>query len=766
MADIMSECTQVYRNLLFQYFEITESQDTEKLIDGEQLLDNVHSSLKSTGKFDEVYSKFTVFRDENNVEDMFKYFWNLEENDKFLNFENIPPKKSKRLSVLLLEDGKRFMENKDFVKALDLITLSLVYAPHPDILEKDHSDESSDEESLSDLSDLSNEDGSGEDSVPQWIKTNSSENKDNLVINISSEEKIEEIYDTLSLAYASRAYVLFKLKQYDICLKDINRAMENGTPNSVIREIFDMKRKCMMILQKQQDDNMKKSMDLLENMKSSGFSSEEYLKTMKGFMEQCYENKDPSTTKSFSQSEKMYKAAMEMTETELLFAYKNPLPPKIVESNPSIPCFSSAIKVQWTPERGRHLIASRDIKPGEVLAVEKAYMWTIDTQNPLTMMNFCSTCLGRCAAPLPCPQCSKVVFCSDTCRSTGLSTFHKIECHLLPTMTELVSPVLHRIINIIAQIPYSELKTKISQCKQEEMNKPRKHHGFNDHMIYDSTDYRTIYHLEGNFSRRLLQQLIHLCAIASIAVKMLIKSNMYFVDEEGIPFEPSESDIVFVGSVCLDQLNKVLCNASMVDEYQINVSELDEDPETKKVGSGIFPAICLLNHSCNPSAQLNSYGNTAVCHSICFIPMGGDVTIAYDSTYEISEVDARRDNLMKHYLFICTCEACVGDWKIDISKKPKLSTKKLMMHIGIDSGTEMALKIQLQDIIKNFQIVILDAKRNKFPSSVHINTIKDTIEFFDKYVELPDNLYFLAQRYLISLNFDFEMSACRYIREL
>ncbi|XP_064111528.1 histone-lysine N-methyltransferase SMYD3-like [Macrobrachium nipponense] len=106
-------------------------------------------------------------------------------------------------------------------------------------------------------------------------------------------------------------------------------------------------------------------------------------------------------------------------------------PPALIDPNPCTPALSSAVEVSHWPNKGRGLIATRDIKPGEVLCLERAYAVGLGKGQLTTN---CSTCTRECVNPLPCPGCTQVVFCSKSCRVRGLSEDHWLECKILTSV--------------------------------------------------------------------------------------------------------------------------------------------------------------------------------------------------------------------------------------------------------------------------------------------------------------------------------------------
>ncbi len=72
---------------------------------------------------------------------------------------------------------------------------------------------------------------------------------------------------------------------------------------------------------------------------------------------------------------------------------------------------------------------------------------------------------------------------------------------------------------------------------------------------------------------------------------------------------------------------------------------------------GIYPTICLINHSCLPNAH-NNWNSETECetiHAIRHIYAGEEITISYDKG---GTSDARRTYLKDAFGFDCTCGTC------------------------------------------------------------------------------------------------------------
>lgn len=125
------------------------------------------------------------------------------------------------------------------------------------------------------------------------------------------------------------------------------------------------------------------------------------------------------------------------------------LVPELKQPHTSFPALSQAVAVQYDPKgvRGRYCVASRDIEPGELLAVETPFVWLLDKE---AAKEHCWHCFRSLLAPVPCPNCAGtltvkgcetlhfnvpfnnfflgIMFCGPECRDEALKTYHKYEC--------------------------------------------------------------------------------------------------------------------------------------------------------------------------------------------------------------------------------------------------------------------------------------------------------------------------------------------------
>ena len=94
---------------------------------------------------------------------------------------------------------------------------------------------------------------------------------------------------------------------------------------------------------------------------------------------------------------------------------------------------SKAIALVYSTRFGRHFLATRNIKVGDVLMIQKPYVIVLSKEgddSPKGKEWFCENCFKTTKAPIPCDYCAMFFYCSDECKSEAYVKFHKTECKL------------------------------------------------------------------------------------------------------------------------------------------------------------------------------------------------------------------------------------------------------------------------------------------------------------------------------------------------
>nr|XP_010926453.1 histone-lysine N-methyltransferase ASHR1 isoform X2 [Elaeis guineensis] len=92
------------------------------------------------------------------------------------------------------------------------------------------------------------------------------------------------------------------------------------------------------------------------------------------------------------------------------------------------------------------------------------------------------------------------------------------------------------------------------------------------------------------------------------------------------------------------QSEQVACNAHTIC-----------DSELRPLGTGLYPVISIINHSCLPNSVLVFEGRVAFVRAVEPIPKCAEVLISYIETAATTQT---RQNDLKQYFFTCTCSCC------------------------------------------------------------------------------------------------------------
>ena len=204
--------------------------------------------------------------------------------------------------------------------------------------------------------------------------------------------------EELALAFANRSAVLVHLQKYKEALNDIERALGLGYPEHLKVKLLLRKTECLASIGSSETSKAyEETLNCLENMSLDSSSMEKLRNKLK-------DTSKVSNGKIPDESD--------------------PVVPKIIPQN-EVPCATDAIAVKYNDEFGRHVVATRKIQPGEILAVEKPYSLILFTEN---MYTHCAHCLRIAWANIPCEHCVFAVYCSENCKNIAWKKYHDVEC--------------------------------------------------------------------------------------------------------------------------------------------------------------------------------------------------------------------------------------------------------------------------------------------------------------------------------------------------
>ncbi|KAK5840316.1 histone-lysine N-methyltransferase ASHR1 [Gossypium arboreum] len=255
-------------------------------------------------------------------------------------------------------------------------------------------------------------------------------------------------------------------------------------------------------------------------------------------------------------------------------------------------------------DKGRSLLAARDFYPGEVIISQEPYVCV--PNNSLTESR-CDGCFSKSNLK-KCSACHVVWYCGSSCQKLEWK-LHRLECQLLAKLDKerrkSVTPTIRMMVKLYLR---------------------RKLQNGNVIPVTAMDNYNLVEALVSHMSDIDEKQLLLYAQMANLVNLILQLPN---------------NDIKEIA----ENFSKFACNAHTIC-----------DSELRPLGTGLYPVISIINHSCLPNAVLIFEGRLAVVRAVQHIPKDSEVSISYVET--AASTITRQKTLKEQYLFTCTCVRC------------------------------------------------------------------------------------------------------------
>ena len=220
---------------------------------------------------------------------------------------------------------------------------------------------------------------------------------------------------SFSLILANRSAVLFKLKEYQMCLDDIKISLDHHYPSRLAYKLYDRRARCFYFLGDK--NNFLEVLDVMEKMNLD--DDDDAKRKLDKMVEEL---KQLNAEKLLPK--KMKRKRMSKTKCEHVNSHFEGL--------------SSSLEMRESRERGRFMVAREDIPAGTVLGAEDPVASTV---LPGQRSSLCSLCFSRLVLTfLPCAEC-EAKFCSLACWETARTGSHRLECGLQTDLASLLTAV-------------------------------------------------------------------------------------------------------------------------------------------------------------------------------------------------------------------------------------------------------------------------------------------------------------------------------------
>lgn len=330
------------------------------------------------------------------------------------------------------------------------------------------------------------------------------------------------------------------------------------------------------------------------------------------------------------------------------------------QANKDIPSIVEGLEYAESKEFGRYLRAKRNLYPGDIVMIDKAYIKYVDEGSEYVK---CNNCLQSNFLHLfPCPHCTKAMYCGSTCAQMAWKRFHMYECQVderyvntFVTRATLFSFTLFD--------DCAKLKDVIDSIKK----KPVTCFDWKCKNVSEEETFKVIYSLATNSSKRsyddmftrsnFLAQTWHIL-ITNTKIRDLLRTT---ADEDFF------LETLFHFSLLKSTNAHELRHMSQPPKDKI---EQEGDYSSEKFGAGLFPIISLLNHSCAPNVSRIYINDTIAITVTRNIRSGEQLFDSYGFDHTDHTIEERRTKI-SNYHFECRCEACRNNWPLREGLKEK-----------------------------------------------------------------------------------------------
>ncbi|XP_046605322.1 SET and MYND domain-containing protein 4-like isoform X1 [Neodiprion virginianus] len=563
--------------------------------------------------------------------------------------------------------------------------------------------------------------------------------------------------ELMAYAYANRSAALYRKQLYEECLIDINAALSLDYPASKKKKLQERGQNAMSAVMKRTSKSNGKLHDMnrIENNHSSDTESKEKCASdssvendvcekftlipdmgfeMAALERSLTESNITCDVKNFSINSLDCKTSRDIEIPEYLA--NEGLPQLAYGPSKEAPSASDGVQITYSEKFGRHLIATKAFKPGDVIAAEKPFASVIYAERYYT---HCNHCLSKCYNLIACPNCPMALYCSNHCQKLAWAAAHQIECRIISLLPNLLNVdedkirMLTKIMRLLIMVTQNGML--IDELRKDtevaESNSDSRTAGFTDDGKLDSFNSRSALSLATNMTSRPLIGISAFACISSLAVLLLAVETDFFKKKFSLAELKDVSmyaDIPFCGAIML--------RACVI--MSSNCFSIQQDPGIKS-GSGLYVLHSLQNHSCAPNTFRHFEGLTMITRALEPIAVGEQIFTCYGTAHGCMPRNERKKKIMEEYFFECECPACYNDWP---------SYKEILEnHIGsITKNKDLVQKL------KPFKKKLL---KNKYD----IHAVKSIIEILHEETTKPCEEMIHAIQFLKSYYLGVDLTA-------
>ncbi|XP_050427844.1 SET and MYND domain-containing protein 4-like [Adelges cooleyi] len=511
-----------------------------------------------------------------------------------------------------------------------------------------------------------------------------------------------------SLAVANRSAVLYHMHEYRLCVEDVDRALRTGMyPPASVHKLLERKANCYRQLG---DVSLAvelywKSLEALGEALMSATDRETIVTRISNSIEECQRPAEVNVV------EKSQKISLHFTG----------------RANCNVPALAESVEVVQLDDMGRGLVATRDIVPGEILIIEKPYAGIC--KNDEWKYN-CDYCFKRCLAAIPCPKCTKVLYCGQTCLEKAYDTYHKVECSIVyplkgdPTVESTHALAMRCFITLSNKLGIERYCSSVEQFESARSKGGGK---FDERLLAD--EFYSIYTLNGNETTRAVENLFFIHCSASVMLSLLLLNENYRIPT-GLIDTVGKS---LVHLLCVTNLNSYV-SMELPDHVKNEVQVPNVCMNLTTIALVLCPAYSLINHSCDPNVIVHTYNGVEVTRALQPVAKGSQLLTDYGSNFMLRSKEERNKHLLEQYQFQCRCQACVENWPMYLSMDS--------MSLSESQSLDRDMKCLPAEMLEKFHEITNKLLPHRKVKAQHMDFLFVFLNLLRLHVKKPCTMYY------------------------
>ncbi|XP_069471468.1 SET and MYND domain-containing protein 4 isoform X2 [Ambystoma mexicanum] len=523
--------------------------------------------------------------------------------------------------------------------------------------------------------------------------------------------------EDIAVCYANRSAALFYLKLYAVCLEDIERALEKGYPETLQHKVLIRKADCLLHLGRCSEalETIGKLEGLASNNALSSNTRQSLLSSIVNLTSRVTGSGGKSVSSGVTGMKNQHEMALpgEMLSNDLEDL-------RVWDESAYISKASAALGACFSPARGRHLVASRDIDPGETLVQEEAFVIIVIPEGLLQHESragkrwdhmvtnadlYCHRCLRQAHSAVPCRGCCYARYCSQQCLEKAWDSYHSVECTTGSVLLSL-GVFCHVALRTVLVTEFGEVSRLVKEYHEEmaekkelsdascsfsgstatstsgESSSVEKHKG--DQAFIAGSDGDGHYHSSYQTVFSLLTHTEHqspehrfLCALSTATICKMVRIDYQqsfvlgpIASENRLDLKTEvhrewSTEQRILGVAMFRHMLQLTCNALAVTTIREQPAgdpvSMVESQEQVRLATAFFPVTSLLNHSCDPNTSMSFRGRSVLVRAAQPIKRGQEVALSYGPHRSKMALSRRQQLLSQQYFFKCTCHACLEE---------------------------------------------------------------------------------------------------------